>query len=103
MTLNYNEQKSTGFTIIRNKSTFLTGSRCIYGQSAWSGPPSFLDYQNYVGIQKDPLGKTNDMYHVREYKDYDTPLRMEVDTYSVFFRVNDLAPVYTSYTVAYVP
>lgn len=55
----------------------------------------FTDLDQYLGIQEDPLGKTQEKYHVRMKEEYYLDDKSQLMTqYKLYFRVRDLAPVY---------
>ena len=74
----------------------------VYGEDLCEKHPNqqvlfeeFKDYDQYLGIQEDPFGKTKEKYHVRMIEDYlggDKSMVMVQNT--IYFRVRDLAPVY---------
>ena len=48
-------------------------SPCLEGRSPFPYiPVAYNFYDEYLGVQKDPLGKTSEEYHVRQVIDYDT-------------------------------
>ena len=71
-------------------------SPCLEGRSPFPYiPVAYSFYDEYLGVQKDPLGKTSEEYHVRQVIDYDTDGYYSEEISQVYYRVSDLVPVYT--------
>ena len=83
----------------RKRAIKVDNYNCIYSSTDlwWGCGDRFIvdptKFGTYIGIQNDPLGKTNVLYHVRFNQEWERDLSRGIKHWH-YFRVNDLVQVY---------